>query len=146
MSALLDRLFIMRGDIIAQACKKSNNALEILEDIYLSHILLLKQYKGFALIYFSDFINFEHPELGQRMRKEIAKDKVKLAEIIEAGKRNEQLATNLGTEQVIISFICLYIMPSMLKSRDLHQFDLEEQTKANWTIFRSALLADKNFT
>lgn len=139
MSALLDLLFDMRANIITKARRQSENTVEILEDIYFSYIDLLEQYKGLALIYFSDFVNFEHPELGQRMRQDVSKGRRELAEIIENGKAQGQIAPTVDTEQLVISFICLYIMPSMLKSRNLHEFDLEKQNKANWSIFKSAL-------
>ncbi len=145
MSALLDLLFEMRTDSIDKARQNSTNALDALEKIYLSYISLLKQYRGLALIYFSDFVNFEHPELGERMRREVAKDRQSLAEIIDVGKKHGLIATKLDTEQIIISFICLYIMPSMLKSRELHQFDFEKQTNANWTIFKQSLMTKKKF-
>ncbi len=141
MSALLDLLFEIRTDIINQARNNNCNALDTLEEIYHSYIRLLEQYKGLGLIYFSDFVNFEYPELGQRMRNDISRGRKELEQIIESGKQQGEIAPKTNAEQAVISFICLYIMPSMLKSRNLHHFDLSEQTEANWKIFRDSLSA-----
>ncbi len=139
VSTTLDVLFEARSDAQRVAYDATKTPMEKLRQIYFSYMDIFKRYKGLALIYFSDLIYFEFPDLGHRMREEVARGRAVLTSIIEEGQEQGAIRTDIDAEYLFISYICAYVMPGMVSSRNIHEIDLAKQAEVNWLLFEQSL-------
>jgi AcrR family transcriptional regulator len=139
LSSVLDLVGDLDAENLRLAKAESGTPLATLRNLLLRNIEFMQRYPALPILYLSDLLWHEEPRLAERVRDDIAKERAAVVEIIRQGQDSGQIRDDLDPDCLCNTFIGLYVMPALMLSRPIGEFDVAKQAEINWRLFAEAV-------
>lgn len=131
--------FFMANVRLAKA--EGTSPLDTMRRLYLSSMVLVKQYCALPVVFLSDVLWFEEPQLRDMKLKHHNIIREIVIELIISAQQQGEIRTDIRPEEIFINFIGLIAMPALIQARTPEDIDMPQQITANWTLFAHAVAA-----
>ena len=124
---------------VRTAKAESTSPLDAIRRLYLSSMAMVSRYCALPVVFLSDVLWFEEPELRalKLQHHKMLRDIV--VELIIAGQQAGEIRTDLRPEEIVIHFLGLIAMPALIQARTPEDLDMPRQITANWELFAHAV-------
>jgi AcrR family transcriptional regulator len=122
-----------------QAKAQGTSPMDALRRLYFSSMAMVSRYCAMPVVFLSDVLWFEEPELRAiKMRHHKLLREI-IIEMIAEGQTCGEIRTDLRPQEIVVHFLGLIAMPALIQARTPEDMDLPRQIAANWELFAHAV-------
>lgn len=140
LSSVLDLVESLSVEHFRKAQEEPATPLEVLRRLFHLKIATLQRYSALPILFMSDLLWFEEPQLGERLRKGHQHDRVAITEIVRQGQELGQIRDDIDPQEICNNYIGSFAMPGLMNVRRIAEFDIDRQADANWKLFERSVM------
>jgi AcrR family transcriptional regulator len=141
LAEVMDVVEGLKAENMKKAREQAKNPLGLLRNVFRGHIWLIQRYRGLPLLYLSDALWFEAPEIGLRVRQRCNAEMEELSAIILKGQELGEIRGDLAPRDIYHCFLGLFVTLGLMYSRQMENLDFLHQADVNWKLFEKAVAA-----
>lgn len=135
LSLLQSRLMTM----VQAACEKTEDPLERLRTLLMSHIRFIREGRALPRMIFSDDLQHGTPERRQRILGILMGYLGQVRQIVEAGQKQRRIRPNLDPETVVMMYFGIVVPAGIRWHLTDGGFDVTRHAERAWQILRDVL-------
>jgi AcrR family transcriptional regulator len=139
LAEVLDVVEGLKTESLKKAKAQARSPLDLMRNVFRGHILLIQRYRGLPLLYLSDALWFEVPELGRRVHQRCSEEVAEFSAIIRQGQEQGEIRDDLAPCDIYHAFLGLFVTLGLMYSRRMEDLDILHQAEVNWKIFEKAV-------
>jgi AcrR family transcriptional regulator len=124
-----------------QAKTEGTSPLDAMRRLYLSSMALVSRYCALPVVFLSDILWFEEPQLRDLKMKHHQVLREQILRFIAEGQESGEIRRDIRPQEIVVHFIGLIAMPALIQARTPEDLDMPRQIAANWELFAHAVAA-----
>jgi AcrR family transcriptional regulator len=141
LAEVLDVVEGLKAENMKKAREQAKSPLALLRNVFRGNIWLIQRYRGLPLLYLSDALWFEVPEIGLGVRQRCNAEMEELSAIILKGQEQGEIRGDLAPRDIYHCFLGLFVTLGLMYSRQMENLDFLHQAEVNWKLFKKAVAA-----
>jgi AcrR family transcriptional regulator len=126
---------------IRKAKLDGRSPLDVMRRFYFMTMAMIERYCALPVLFSSDFLWFKEPQLRAVKIFNHSTLRAIIITMISKAQHHGELRTDIRANEIAISFIGLFAIPALFKSRATDDMDLPRQIEANWALFINGVAA-----
>lgn len=142
IDALLDRTHKTLFENVKKIALKSSSASENLRSLFLLHLKFIRKNPGIPKLVFSDAAVLGSPERKEKVLSIVKKYMSKLTEIVEKGRREGEISSDISPEAVAFSMLSFVQYVGIISNLSDGETDLGESAERAWSYIERTIRND----